>query len=271
MTIDLAGASVTSDAAPPPPDPRSLAAAWHFAARVAWLLALMVPAVVLHLAWRSVRAASPWPRWFLGRAARATGVRATYRGTPLAHDVVFVANHVSWIDILVIGGVTDVRFIAQDRIRFWPVIGWLAWLDATIFVSRTDRAGVAGQITRVRAAIAGERPVAIFPEGTTTDGRRLLPFKPSLFAALEPPPRPMMIQPVLLDFDATGSALAWIGTEDGASNAMRVLRQGKTFVVATHFLEAFDAAALGGRKAIAGEARRRIAAALSERHSIPVV
>ena len=269
MTIDLAGATATNDAAPPPREPRSLSAAGHFAARVGWLLALLVPAIVLHLAWRMVRARSPWPRWFLARAARASGVRAAYRGTPLTRDVVFVANHISWIDILVIGGVTDVRFIAQDRIRFWPVIGWLAWMDATIFVSRTDRAGVAGQIERVRAAVTGARPVAIFPEGTTTDGRRLLPFKPSLFAALEPPPRPLMIQPVLLDFDAAGSGLAWIGVEDGAANAIRVLCRGKTFVVTTHFLEPFDVALLG-RKAIAGEARRRIAAALSARHGISV-
>lgn len=239
---------------------------WHLLSRSAWLIALLVPGVLLHAAWRIVSAPSPWPRWFLRQAARACGACVEPIGIPLKRDVVFVANHVSWIDILVIGGIADVRFISQDKVRHWPVIGWLAVFDATIFVSRTDRVGVAEQIARVRAAVAGERPIAIFPEGTTTDGRSLLPFKPALFAALEPPPRQMMVQPVVLEFDDRGSALAWIGTEHGAANALRLLRRPGKFVVGVRFLDAFDSAAAGDRKAIAGEARRRIATALSARY-----
>jgi len=263
VTIDLAGATPTTIVPPAPPVLRfGPHEAWILTTRIGWLLAIMIPAVVLHLLWRAVRAPSPWPRWFLARAGRAAGARTTYGGTPATHDVVFVANHVSWLDILVIGGVTNVRFIAQDRIRFWPVIGWLAWLDATIFVSRTDRIGVSGQIERVRKAVAGSRPVALFPEGTTTDGRHLLPFKPSLLAALEPPPRAMRIQPVVLGFDDAASNLAWIGVEGGAANALRVLSRGGTFVIAVDFLPPFDCAGMS-RKTVAAEARLRIAGALS--------
>jgi 1-acyl-sn-glycerol-3-phosphate acyltransferase len=249
-----------------PASGRGTSSVWHLLTRSAWLIALLVPSVVLHFVWRLRGQRSPWPGWFLGRAARACGACVEPSGTPLRHDVIFVANHISWIDILLIGGEVDVRFISQDKVRHWPVIGWLAVLNATIFVSRTDRAGVADQIARVRAAIAGDRPLAIFPEGTTTDGRSLLPFKPALFAALEPPPRAMMVQPVVLEFDAAGSALAWIGTEHGATNAFRVLRRPGKFVVGLRFLEAFDAAAVGDRKAVASEARRRISAALSARY-----
>jgi len=262
VTITLAETDLKTDRTPSAP--RDASSVRHLLARSAWLVALLVPGVILHVVWRLAAAESPWPQWFLGRAARACGARARVRGTALRHDVVIVANHVSWIDILIIGGAVDVRFIAQDKVRHWPVIGWLAVLDATIFVSRTDRIGVAGQIARVRAAIDGDRPVAIFPEGTTTDGRSLLPFKPALFAALDAPSRPLMVQPVVLDFDAAGSALAWIGTEHGAVNALRMLRQPGSFTVDLGFLDPF-AATIGDRKAVAAEARGRIAAALAAR------
>jgi len=264
VTIDPADCSINSDLTLP--SGQRASSVWHLLSRSAWLIGLLIPGVLLHGAWRLTSTPSPWPRWFLRHAARACGACVEQIGTPLRRDVVFVANHVSWIDILVIGGIVDVRFISQDKVRHWPVIGWLAVFDATIFVSRTDRVGVAAQIARVSAAVAGDRPIAIFPEGTTTDGRSLLPFKPALFAALEPPPRPLMIQPVVLEFDDRGSALAWIGTEHGAANALRLLRRPGKFVIGVRFLDAFDSAAAGDRKAIAGEARRRIAAALSARY-----
>ena len=244
-----------------PPRGDSPAMTYHLVMRCVWLLVLLVPALVLHLGWWLARRSSPWPNWFLGAATRASGVRLTVRGTPLGDDVVIIANHVSWLDILVIGGVVRCRFVAQDQIYHWPLIGWLARLNATVFVSRTDRAGVVDQIARVRAAIAGVMPVAIFPEGTTTDGRSLLPFKPPLLAALADPPRRLLVQPVVLDFDAAGSALAWIGTETGTANALRVLGRGGIFAVTAHFLDAFDPTGLD-RKAIAREARRRITAVL---------
>lgn len=264
MTIDPAGCAPKPDLTLPSRE-RGASSLRHLVVRAAWLIALLIPSVLLHFAWRLAGKGSPWPQWFLAGAARACGACVEPIGTPLQRDVVFVANHISWIDILLIGGEVNVRFISQDKVRHWPVIGWLAVLDATIFVSRTDRVGVAEQIARVRTAIHGERPVAIFPEGTTTDGRSLLPFKPALFAALEPPPRRLMVQPVVLEFDAAGSALSWIGVEHGATNALRVLRRPGKFVVGVRFLEAFDAA-IGDRKAVAGEARRRIAAALSARY-----
>ncbi len=237
-------------------------------ARVAWLAALAVPYIALHFAWRWAGYLSPWPRRFLQKAARACGVHVTRVGEPLRRDVFFVANHLSWVDIPILGGEVETIFVSQDKIEDWPLIGWLATLNDTVFVSRTDRAGIAGQIALVREAIAQPRPVTLFPEGTTTDGRSLLPFKPSLFASLDPPPRPLMIQPVVLQFDDAGSSLAWIGTEGAADNAFRVFARRGTFHVTVHFLEPFDPAPLD-RKGIAAEARRRIAEGLSAVNGIP--
>lgn len=238
--------------------------ALRLAFRVAWLLAAMALCVPLHGLWRLFGRPSPWPQRFLGAAARACGARVSTVGTPRRHDVFYVANHLSWIDICILGGATGTAFVSQDKIRDWPIIGWLAQLNHTVFVSRTDRMTVGSQVDELRAALAEHQPVAIFPEGTTTDGRSLLPFKAPLFAVLFPPPRALVIQPVLLDFDEAGKGLAWIGEETAPENAWRVLSRPGTFHVIVRFLEPFDPGDHPHRKMISAEARRRIAAALSQ-------
>ncbi len=236
----------------------------RLAFRVGWLLAAVMLCVPLHGLWRLLGRPSPWPQRFLGTAARACGARVSTVGTPRRHDVFYVANHLSWIDICILGGATGTAFVSQDKIRDWPIIGWLAQLNHTVFVSRTERMTVGSQVDELRAALAEHQPVAIFPEGTTTDGRSLLPFKAPLFAVLLPPPRALVIQPVLLDFDEAGKSLAWIGEETAPENAWRVLSRPGTFDVTVHFLDAFDPGDHPHRKMISAEARRRIATALSQ-------
>jgi lyso-ornithine lipid O-acyltransferase len=223
-------------------------------------LVLLLP---IHLLWRLFRSPSPWPRFFLRFATRVCGVRIKVIGAPLWHEVFYVANHLSWIDILIIGGLTGTAFVSQDGVESWPVVGWLAKLNRTIFISRTDKLAVAQQIANLRDAIAEHQAVTIFPEGTTTDGRTLLPFKPSLFATVVPPPKKLLIQPVLLNFDEAGKELAWLGEETAPQNAWRVFARKGTFCVKVHFLEAFDPGDHPDRKKLTAEARRRIASALS--------
>lgn len=232
--------------------------------RALWIA---VPSLILipaHYLWRWLGLPSPWPRLFLALAARACGMKVRTTGTPLKRDVMFVGNHLSWIDIPALGGHTGTVFVAQDGINDWPVFGWLARLNDTVFVSRSDRLGVGEQVAALRAAIARHPMLTLFPEGTTTDGSHLLPFKAPLFAALDPPPPGMRIQPVVLDFDARGRKLAWIGTETAPENAWRVFSGKGSFGVTLHFLEPFDPAALPGRKAVSAECRRRISGKLSE-------
>ena len=160
--------------------------------------------LVLHIAYRVTGFASPWPSRFLYGIAWILNIRISTEGVPLREDVFYVANHLSWIDIPIIGGVTRSAFVAKAEIRKWPVTGWLATLNHTVFVSRGDRLGVGQQIEELKAAIAEHQPITIFPEGTTTDGTSLLPFKASLFAVLVPPPRGIRVQPILLDFNVLG-------------------------------------------------------------------
>lgn len=221
-------------------------------------------AIPLHYLWRSLARASPWPRLFLGLAARVCGARVRVAGVPLRRDVFTIANHVSWIDILAIAGPSGTAFVAKAEIRQSPVVGWLSTLNRTVFVEREDRLGVGEQVDRLRRALARNWSVTVFPEGTTTDGRSLFPFKTPMLKVLEPPPPDVMVQPVALDYGIAGEEIAWIGEESGRDNAVRLLARRGSFPVTVHFLAPFSPAEFAGRKAIAAESRRRIETALVE-------
>ena len=215
----------------------------------------------VHLLWRLLRLPSPWPRVFLRAAGSIVGARRRVVGWPLRRDVVFVANHLSWVDIPVLAGATGSAFVAKSELRDVPLIGWLCQLNHTIFVRREDRMTVIAQIEEIRAAFARGWAVTMFPEGTTGDGVSILPFKAALLAALDPAPPGVLIQPVRIDYGEATRELAWVGDEPGADHARRVLSRAGGFPVTLSFLDPFDPADFGGRKALAAEARRRIEAA----------
>lgn len=232
--------------------------------RVAMMALAALVAVPLHYLWRLLRLSSPWPRLFLGLTARISGARVGVKGVPLKRDVFYIANHVSWIDILAMAGASGTAFVAKAEIRDAPVVGWLSTLNRTVFVEREDRLGVAEQINRLRDALAENWAVTVFPEGTTTDGRSLLPFKTPMLKVLEPPPPGILVQPVLIDYGMTGPDIAWIGEESGRNNAIRLLARPGNFPVVVDFLDPFHPRDFPGRKAIAAESRHRIETALAE-------
>lgn len=232
-------------------------------ARIGALLTSLLLCLIPHLVWRVLRRPSPWPRHFLALAARSVGTRISVVGQPQDGDIFILANHVSWIDILALGGTTGAAFVAHDGIARWPLIGWMAAQNRTIFVARDRRAMLTGQIDALRGAMLGHQPVALFPEGTTSDGRGLLPFKPALLAVLLPPPRAVMIQPVHIDYGAATSEIAWHGDEPAGGNAKRLLQRKGRIDVTLRFLEPFDPASCADRKVIAALARERIAASIS--------
>ena len=230
--------------------------------RASGLVLALVVSVPFHYLWHLVGLGSPWPKVFLGWAARLAGARVERVGVPLKRDVFYIANHLSWIDILAIAGQSGTAFVAKEEIRSAPVVGWLSTLNRTVFVKRENRLGVAEQINQLRDALAENWSVTVFPEGTTTDGRSLLPFKTPMLRVLEPPPPGVLVQPVLLDYGAMGEEVGWIGQESGINNAKRILSRRGSFHMRVQFLEPFDPRDFPGRKAIATESRRRIEAAL---------
>ena len=232
--------------------------------RATGLILALLLTVPLHYLWRLLRQSSPWPKIFLGWAARLAGARVTRVGTPLKRDVFYISNHLSWIDILGIAGQSGTAFVAKQEIRDAPIVGWLSTLNRTVFVKRENRLGVAEQINLLRDALQDNWSVTVFPEGTTTDGQSLLPFKTPMLRVLEPPPPGVMVQPVLLDYGAVAEEIGWIGEESGVNNAKRLLARKGSFALKVHFLEPFYPADFAGRKAIGAESRRRIEEALIE-------
>ena len=234
--------------------------------RLAMLVAALLFAVPLHLLWRLLHLPSPWPRLFLAVFGWIIGARRRTIGTPLKRDVVFVSNHLSWMDIPILAGRTGSAFVAKAELRQVPLVGWLCTLNRTIFVKREDRMAVADQIEALRRALAETWAITIFPEGTTGDGEALLPFKAALLAVLDPPPAGVRAQPVLIEYGAATAELAWVGDEPGLAHAMHVLRRRGSFTATVRFCEPFDPPDFPGRKAVAAEARRRIEGADAGRH-----
>jgi 1-acyl-sn-glycerol-3-phosphate acyltransferase len=225
------------------------------------MAAALLVCLPLHYLWRLLRRRSPWPRRFLGLVARAAGMRVRVVGTPLERDVLFLANHLSWLDILVLAGASGTGFVAKAEVAATPVVGWLANLNNTVFVARAERSAVRGQADALRTALASGQPVALFPEGTTEGGPDILPFRASLLAALFPPLPGVKVQPVALDYGAAAHDLAWIGEESGLANARKVLARRGTTPVTVQFLDPVDPA-MGDRKALASAARAEIVEAL---------
>jgi len=244
---------------PPPID----ALGWiRILLRAGGLICALLLTVPLHYLWRLFRLGSPWPKVFLGWAARLAGARVTRVGVPLRRDVFYISNHLSWIDILAIAGQSGTAFVAKEELRQAPVVGWLSTLNRSVYVKRENRMGVAEQINALRDALAENWSVTVFPEGTTTDGQSLLPFKTPMLRVLEPPPPGVMVQPVMLDYGAVAEEIGWIGVESGLDNAKRLLSRRGSFPLKVHFLEPFRPEDFPGRKAIAAESRRRIEEAL---------
>ena len=228
--------------------------------RLARLIGVTIACVIPHLIARRI-GTSPWPQIFLGRAARAAGFDVRIAGEPRLHDVFYVANHLSWLDILSIGGATGCAFISKSGVGTAPLIGWLAAQNNTIFVAREKRGEVAAHVEAVRVALDAHQPIALFAEGGTGDGKTLGPFKPPMFEVLLPPPREIMIQPVVIDYGAATAMVAW-GDEGGLGNAARILASPGRKAVTLTFLEPFDPGDHVDRKTLAAETRARIAAAM---------
>lgn len=261
-----------------PPVPTPLAAARDFlraiirdpsgggrvVVRSLGLIALGLTCIPAHILWRLLGAHSPWAQWFLAGTSRLCGIRITVIGEPIRHDVFFISNHLSWTDALILGGVTGAVFVAQDGIARWPILCALCKLNDTIFITRSDRMGVIGQINEMRKQFLRHRKLVLFPEGTCGDGRRLLPFKAPLFAMMTPAPPGAVLQAVVIDCDEAGRELAWLGMETGAENSWRLLARRGSWEARVHFLAPLDPSELGDRKTMAGNARAMIAAKLSE-------
>jgi 1-acyl-sn-glycerol-3-phosphate acyltransferase len=203
--------------------------------------------------------------WFARRYWRVTrrliGVRLRVVGDVAApkdgRSVVYASNHSSWLDIPALGGVLPACFVSKDDISGWPVIGTIARLGRTVFVSRRVTSTGRERDDMLRRLAAGDNLV-LFPEGTSSDGSRVLPFRTAFFAIAEGDPPPI-IQPVSIVYDrlaglpagrASRAVFSWYGDMDLAPHAWRLLQwRGMSGTVLLH--APLDPRDFSSRKALA--------------------
>ncbi len=120
-------------------------------------------------------------RWS-GKLLKILGIRLAAGSLPeYTHGALLVANHISWLDVFVIHATRRVHFVSKHEVRDWPVVGWLAERAGTLFIQRAKKTDTARINAEMHALLRDGAWVAVFPEGTSTDGSRLLRFLPSLF------------------------------------------------------------------------------------------
>ncbi|MEO6041948.1 MAG: lysophospholipid acyltransferase family protein [Croceibacterium sp.] len=229
----------------------------RIAARVAGCLALFAVIGPAQLVVSALGRRDVLPPPFLAAIGWLCGLRVSVRGSPAAAPVLLLANHVSWLDILGLAGASRSAFAGKDALAVHPFLRWLCEQNDTIFLQRDHRQTVAQQVAAMRAALA-RRPLTLFPEGTTSDGRALLPFKSSLLAAAEG--TGVTVQPVALDY-ADAAEIAW-GQEPGLRNIWAILARRRPVRLTIRFLNPLPEAMLGDRKALAPAAQRAITEAL---------
>ncbi|SHJ22073.1 lysophospholipid acyltransferase family protein [Wenxinia saemankumensis] len=176
------------------------------------MVALLLGGLALTLALRPVErlchgAGRPWTgRLTCGvcrGALRIIGLPVAVSGAPMADRGPLVANHASWLDILVLNAPAPIVFVSKAEVAGWPGIGWLARATGTVFIRRVRREA-AGQVALLRARAAEGQRLLFFPEGTSSDGRRVLPFRTALLAAFDDVP----VQPVTVAYRAPAGARA---------------------------------------------------------------
>jgi lyso-ornithine lipid O-acyltransferase len=220
-------------------------------------------------------------RFYWAMVCRLVGLRVRMIGssaTAGARPVVFVSNHSSWLDVPVLGGHLDACFVAKDEVGRWPFVGTVARLGRTVFVSRQRHAtGRERDAMRERLAVGDN--LMLFPEGTTSDGSRVLPFRSSFFAIAEGADPPL-IQPVSIVYDRLGGLpagrasrpiFAWYGDMDLASHFWRFARhRGLRVSVLLH--PPLDPARFASRKALSHAVWQAVAdGAATLRQNRPVV
>jgi 1-acyl-sn-glycerol-3-phosphate acyltransferase len=164
-------------------------------------------------------------QWLLGKAglpgwgfiscnyyrvlARLLRLRVRVVGRPVREKpVLFVSNHVSWLDIVAIGSIQPVAFVAKSEVRKWPLVGVTAAMQRTVFVERAKRHQAADAVAQIVERLAGGTPVVLFAEGTSSDGNRVLPFRSALLGAVEMAAKHggvpgLAIQPMAIAYTAT--------------------------------------------------------------------
>ncbi len=244
------------------------------ARRIAFVLLLTPAACVVQ--WLLLRLPGQGPRapkvrfarFYWSMICRIIGLRVRVVGEPASgggRPVVFAINHTSWLDIPAVGGILPGCFVSKDDVATWPAVGTVARLGRSVFVSR-QRSATGRERADMRQRLADGDNLVLFPEGTSSDGSRVLPFRSSFFAVTDGD-NPPLVQPASLVYDrlaglpvgrASRSAFAWYGDMDLAPHVWRLVQW--RGLRATLLLHApLEPAAFEDRKALAAACHAAVA------------
>jgi 1-acyl-sn-glycerol-3-phosphate acyltransferase len=199
-------------------------------------------------------------QWWLSKVVRIIGGQLQVKGTVTTGAKLIVANHVSWLDIPVLGAVLNPSFLSKAEVQHWPLIGWLATQAGTLYITR-GQAGAANQAANtITQALQQHQSVLLFPEGTTSDGQDVKTFHARLFApALD---ANVPVQPIAIRYKTRNGELStvvpYIGEQSLLQNLQALLRE-PTITIEVHCLEPINTTGLA-RKSLAHTCEQAIRA-----------
>ncbi|MGX9353951.1 lysophospholipid acyltransferase family protein [Roseobacteraceae bacterium S113] len=198
-------------------------------------------------------------------ALRLMGITHVVRGRAMEGRGAFVANHGSWLDIFVLNAAKRLYFVSKAEVAGWPGIGWLARATGTVFIERDPRQARAQKALFEQRLLSGHK-LLFFPEGTSTDGRVVLPFKPTLFAAFfaDELRHELQIQPVTVAYHAPDGAderfFGWWGDQDFGSHLLKMLAAPKQGMVEVIYHSPLRVDDFPNRKTLAKQAENMVRA-----------
>lgn len=252
------------------------------------MTARAIATLVLFLTWTAlliplqmllIRLRSPWrrslPHFYHRSVAWLLRVRVRKIGAASAKPpVLFVSNHISWLDIVVLSAALPASFIAKQEVNDWPFFGLLARLQRTVFVERNNRHRTAEHRDEMRERLEQGDNLILFPEGTSSDGLRIHSFKSAFFAVAEHPVEGKLpfVQPISLGYSKLNHMpvgrrwmriFAWVGDEDLVPHLWRFLKSGPSeAVVELH--QPVTMAQFASRKGMAAWCHQRVLEGLSD-------
>lgn len=214
------------------------------------------------------------PAWYHRVVLKALGVRVHVHGAPDPHrPLLILANHASWLDIPVIGSLSPLFFVAKSEVASWPLVGLLAKFQRTVFVDRQRRQATADVNREIAERLVDGDPVVLFPEGTSGDGNRVLPFRTALVGAVRDvfsTHDAVVVQPLVIAYTRLQGMpmgrnkrhlAAWYGDMELAPHLLAVLRAGAIDVDVT-FAPPLRLDASHDRKSVTREAEDIVRAEL---------
>ena len=231
---------------------------------VVTLAGIPYQSMALRFGWKSRKT---FPNWYHRFMARLFGVRIKVLGQPLTGEgVLIVANHTSWLDIIVFSAIGHLSFVAKSEVATWPLFSTLAKLQETVFVERTRRHATGQARDQIRERLLAGDTLVLFPEGTSNDGNAVLNFKSALMGAVEARlddgkggQRAVRVQPVSTAYVGLHGMpmgrenrplFAWYGDMELVPHLWEALKTGPIDVI-VEFHQPLDVDQVGGRNALA--------------------